>query len=93
MHRRLQAALIALVDGGIESFHLVVSPWLGAHCGWGCRFEPTCSQYARQALQRYGLWRGGCVAAYRLLRCNPLGGHGYDPVGREPIPYMNRPQE
>ena len=45
-----------------------------------CRYRPSCSAYAITALQRYGAWRGGLLAARRLLRCHPWGGCGYDPV-------------
>ncbi|RYU76757.1 membrane protein insertion efficiency factor YidD [Hymenobacter persicinus] len=45
-----------------------------------CRFQPTCSAYAAQAVQKYGPWRGGWLALRRISRCHPWGGHGYDPV-------------
>jgi putative membrane protein insertion efficiency factor len=45
-----------------------------------CRFEPTCSVYAREAIVRYGLGRGAALAAWRLLRCNPFHRGGLDPV-------------
>ena len=45
-----------------------------------CRFTPTCSQYAAEALQKYGLFKGGWLALRRILRCHPWGGSGYDPV-------------
>ena len=46
-----------------------------------CRFSPTCSQYALEAIERYGVWRGGWLACKRLLRCNPFyKGDIYDPV-------------
>jgi len=53
-----------------------VSPGLGANC----RFVPSCSAYAEQALARHGFWRGITLAAWRLARCHPLGGRGLDPV-------------
>jgi putative membrane protein insertion efficiency factor len=45
-----------------------------------CRFQPTCSQYAFDAIDAYGVVRGGVMAAWRLLRCNPLNDGGFDPV-------------
>ena len=45
-----------------------------------CRFKPSCSQYAIEAVEKYGAIKGGWLAAKRLLRCHPWGGHGYDPV-------------
>jgi uncharacterized protein len=48
-----------------------------------CRYEPTCSAYAVQAVERYGVLRGLALAAWRLLRCNPFSRGGYDPVGAQ----------
>ena len=45
-----------------------------------CRFTPTCSEYARQAIMKYGPFKGLALAIWRILRCNPWGGSGYDPV-------------
>ena len=45
-----------------------------------CRFTPTCSEYAKQALKKYGPIKGLALAVWRILRCNPWGGSGYDPV-------------
>ncbi len=45
-----------------------------------CRFRPTCSEYAFEAIERFGVLRGGCKALWRLLRCQPLCAGGYDPV-------------
>ncbi|MCQ2128827.1 MAG: membrane protein insertion efficiency factor YidD [Bacteroidaceae bacterium] len=45
-----------------------------------CRFTPTCSQYAVEALKKHGPVKGLCLAIWRILRCNPWGGSGYDPV-------------
>ncbi len=53
---------------------------ISSHTLPACRFMPTCSEYAVQAIERFGLIKGGALAVWRLLRCNPWGGHGYDPV-------------
>lgn len=45
-----------------------------------CRYLPTCSEYAMEAVERYGVWRGGFMAFGRVLRCHPLARGGYDPV-------------
>ncbi len=45
-----------------------------------CRFVPSCSEYGHEAIDRYGVIRGGALAVWRIARCNPWGGHGYDPV-------------
>lgn len=55
-----------------------VSPVLGTNC----RFEPSCSAYAEQALRDYGGFKGGWLALKRISRCHPWGGSGYDPVPR-----------
>ncbi|HIC64839.1 MAG: membrane protein insertion efficiency factor YidD [Paracoccus sp. (in: a-proteobacteria)] len=67
------ARLLALP---VRAYRLVASPWLGN----GCRFQPTCSEYALEALQRHGAFRGGWLAIRRIARCHPWGGHGHDPV-------------
>lgn len=45
-----------------------------------CRYTPTCSQYAQEAIKKYGPFKGGWLAFKRILRCHPFGGSGYDPV-------------
>lgn len=66
----------------LRAYQLVVSPALHAllPAKSGCRFTPTCSQYAIEALQAHGALHGLWLAARRLARCHPWGGHGYDPV-------------
>jgi uncharacterized protein len=54
--------------------------WPSAMMGPGCRYTPSCSAYAIEAISRYGAARGGWLAARRLCRCHPFGGHGDDPV-------------
>jgi putative membrane protein insertion efficiency factor len=61
--------------GLVRLYQLALSPVLPPTC----RYTPTCSQYAVQALQRYGAVRGTVLAVWRVLRCNPWGSHGHDP--------------
>ncbi len=68
--------------GLIRLYRLTLSPWLGR----SCRFEPSCSRYAIEALERYGALRGSRLAAARIARCHPWGGSGYDPVPGGPAP-------
>ncbi len=68
--------LARILIGMIRVYQKVISPVLPA----ACRYTPTCSQYAREALAKYGAFKGGWLAARRILRCHPWGGHGYDPV-------------
>ncbi len=53
---------------------------ISSHTAPACRFSPTCSEYAVQAIERFGIIKGVGLAIWRILRCNPWGGHGYDPV-------------
>ena len=53
---------------------------ISAHTRPVCRYTPTCSQYAVEALERFGAVKGSLMAARRILSCNPFGGEGYDPV-------------
>ncbi|WP_421983505.1 membrane protein insertion efficiency factor YidD [Roseibium sp.] len=48
--------------------------------GRGCRYAPTCSEYTEDAIRRYGFWTGGWIGLSRILRCNPWGASGFDPV-------------
>ncbi len=57
-------------------YKIFISPLLPP----SCRFYPTCSEYASEAIEKYGIIKGGILAIYRILRCNPWGGSGYDPV-------------
>lgn len=72
-HRSILAAILhALIRG----YQILVSPLLGPRC----RFYPSCSQYALEAIARHGALRGGALAARRIVRCHPLNPGGYDPV-------------
>ena len=68
----MKVVLIALIRG----YQLVISPMLPP----ACRYTPTCSEYAMEAVERYGVLRGGWLATKRLLSCHPWSRGGYDPV-------------
>jgi uncharacterized protein len=68
----------------LDLYHALIAPLLTAHAGSGCRFDPTCSRYAKIAATEHGLRRGGYLAIRRLARCHPWGGQGYDPVPPPP---------
>jgi hypothetical protein len=71
--RRLPARMITLL---ITTYRVGISPLLSPRC----RFAPTCSEFALEAVRRHGAWTGSRLALARLLRCHPWGGTGYDPV-------------
>ncbi len=58
----------------------IYQKWISPFTPPSCRFTPTCSEYARQALLKHGPVKGLGLAVWRILRCNPWGGSGYDPV-------------
>ncbi len=60
----------------VRAYRLLLSPWLGLNC----RYQPTCSAYALEALEKHGAIRGAWLAIRRIVRCHPGGGSGYDPV-------------
>ena len=64
------------LSAAVRGYQLLVSPLLPP----ACRFLPTCSEYAAEAFERHGAWRGIILASRRLARCHPWGGSGYDPV-------------
>jgi putative membrane protein insertion efficiency factor len=68
----MQSLLLLLIRG----YRLLLSPWLGSHC----RFYPTCSQYAQEAVTRHGALTGSWLGLRRLLRCHPWHAGGVDPV-------------
>lgn len=68
--------VVLLLSALIHAYRLLLSPVLGPNC----RFAPSCSAYALEALAAHGAWRGSWLALRRILRCHPWGGSGYDPV-------------
>lgn len=66
----------------IRFYRTAISPALPS----SCRFYPTCSAYAAEAVERFGVWKGAGLALRRLLRCRPFGGYGYDPVPEPEAP-------
>lgn len=80
-HRTRAAAALCAVprlsfNALIRTYQLVLSPLLGMNC----RFAPSCSEYAREAILRFGVIEGAWLGAKRIARCHPWGGSGYDPV-------------
>ncbi len=71
-----------LALAAIRFYQRRISPGLPA----SCRFQPTCSEYASEAIERYGAVRGSAMGAWRILRCNPLNDGGF-----EPVPERHRP--
>jgi uncharacterized protein len=65
-------AALAIIGG----YKRAISPFMPP----ACRFVPTCSEYGYEAIAKYGIIRGGRLAVWRVLRCNPFGASGYDPV-------------
>jgi len=74
--------------GLIRLYRLVLSPFLGGQC----RFAPSCSAYAEEAVRVHGAFRGSVLAAWRMARCSPLSRGGYDPVPprKRPLPGARR---
>ena len=65
-----------IVAAPVRLYRLVFSPWVG----FNCRYQPTCSAYALEALEKHGALKGSWLTLRRLVRCHPSGGNGYDPV-------------
>jgi len=78
----------ALLLGMVRGYQTFVSPGMPRRC----KYHPTCSQYAVDALTQYGVLRGVVLAGWRLLRCNPLSYGGYDPVERQRV-FAPRPDD
>jgi uncharacterized protein len=83
----IRRAVVLLLKGPIWVYRMAISPWLGPKC----RFQPTCSAYALDALDKHGPVTGTWLALRRLSKCHPItwlgGSHGFDPV---PEPHANR---
>ncbi len=62
--------------GFMRFYKMAISPYLGSNC----RYVPTCSEYAYEAISKYGAWKGSGMAIRRLLRCHPFHKGGFDPV-------------
>jgi putative membrane protein insertion efficiency factor len=77
-----------LCIGMIRAYQLLIGPLLPR----SCRFEPSCSAYGIDAFARHGVLAGFLLTLWRLLRCNPWGGHGYDPVPRKFSWRLARPE-
>ncbi|HEY5633348.1 MAG TPA: membrane protein insertion efficiency factor YidD [Burkholderiaceae bacterium] len=80
---RVRGWLVALLVAPLRAYQYAISPMLPARC----RFFPSCSGYAIEALQRHGPLRGGLLAAARVCRCNPWNDGGVDPVPDQPKPF------
>jgi len=77
---------VRVVQAPIVAYRRVISPALPRRC----KYEPTCSDYAVQALGQFGILRGLVLAAWRVLRCNPFSHGGYDPVQAQRL-FSSRP--
>ncbi len=73
----LSTFIIGLLKFLIRIYQGVISPWMGPS---KCRYQPTCSAYAIEALQKHGVLKGLWLSLKRISRCAPWGGHGFDPV-------------
>lgn len=72
----MEALVRGLLLAAIRLYQLLLSPLLGGNC----RYQPTCSVYAQEAIRRHGAISGGVLALRRIARCHPWGDSGYDPV-------------
>lgn len=86
--RQLRRLPVTLLRGGVLFYRYFVSPLLGTNC----RFLPSCSDYAQEALARHGALKGSWLTVRRLARCHPFGGSGLDPVPepRSHAPHRHR---
>ena len=82
-----QSFLTRAMLRSVDFYRSAISPYKG---GPTCKFIPSCSQYARTAIERYGALKGSKMAAWRLLRCHPFAKGGYDPVPDDPSITMKK---
>lgn len=73
-----QSVFVKIGCGLVRLYQICISPIIGGRAA--CRFIPTCSEYTRIAIKKYGLFRGTWMGLQRISRCRPGGGCGYDPV-------------
>jgi uncharacterized protein len=76
MISRIEAALALVLRALIQAWRYGFAPFFGP----SCRFAPSCSAYALEAIEKHGAWRGAWLALRRIGRCHPWGGSGFDPV-------------
>jgi conserved hypothetical protein YidD len=76
MKERLRKVGIFIASLPIHFYRVCISPWTPA----SCRYSPSCSEYALQAIKKHGPFKGSWLAIKRISRCHPWGGHGYDPT-------------
>jgi putative membrane protein insertion efficiency factor len=76
--------MVMLLRWLIRCYQIAISPMLGPRC----RYIPTCSQYAIEALQMHGAAKGTWLSTKRICRCHPWGGSGYDPVPRKALRFI-----
>ena len=84
----VRRALVAVLLAPIRAYQRLISPALPRRC----KYEPTCSAYAAQAIRELGVVRGTVLAAWRLVRCNPFSHGGYDPVEARTL-FCKRPDQ
>ena len=72
----MKLILKRFLTGLIRFYQMSISPYLGQNC----RYSPTCSEYAKEAIEKYGSMKGSWLSVKRIFSCGPWGGHGFDPV-------------
>jgi putative membrane protein insertion efficiency factor len=76
MRKKIRQVVIFITLIPVYFYRYCISPFTSA----SCRYTPTCSEYALQAIKKYGPFKGGWLTVKRIGRCHPWGGHGYDPL-------------